>query len=512
MRACRFLTAAILVFSAAPIWADEAEDAFNRLYGSDYNKAVTTPRDTTGAAALAAKLLDAAKTKGTDPGLVALLCDKAYELGSKAPGGYATAAQAMEFLADQAPDRRVECLDKAAALRQRAYEMAKNPDKAKAAEDLFEVLLASADTKTEARATSAAIGLCRRAMLLLGAVGQERKPAVQGRIERLLARQRVEKQAEDLKAKLQAGPEGAASRKELVRLYLVELDDPVQAATFLDDSCDESMRKYIPAVAKGVEDAPELACVELGNWYLGLADKAGPAGKGAMLARAYAYYDRFLTLHKTEDGARSEALLARKKVEEALAKLGEARADAPGPWVDLLRLADPARHAIEGAWELTPGGLSIKDGWGRFAFPCVPEGSYEVTFVMNRVGGNGGAGIVLPVASTGVFFNFEAGGGRFDGAKPGQPAVELLSPGALVAGKDFAFDIRVIQKKDQAEISINLSDKPYLHWQGPVSDLSVPDRAKWLQPLRVSLGTNWSHFVFKSVKMRTLSGKFRILK
>jgi hypothetical protein len=512
MRARRFLTAAILVFSAAPLWGDEAADAFNRLYGSDYNKAVMTPRDTAGAAALVAKLLDAAKTKGTDPGLVALLCDKAYELGSKAPGGYATAAQAMEFLADQAPDRRVECLDKATALRPRAYEMAKNPDKAKVGQELFETLLAAADAKTEAHATADAIGLCRRGMLLLGAVGQERKPAVQGRLERLLARQRVEKQVGNLKAKIQASPDDAATRNDLVRLCLVELDEPVQAATFLDDSCDESMRKYIPAVAKGVEDAPELACVELGNWYLGLADKAGPAGKGAMLARAYAYYDRFLTLHKTEDGARSEALLARQKVEEALAKLGEARADAPGPWVDLLRLADPARHAIEGAWELTPGGLSIKDGWGRFAFPCVPEGSYEVAFVMNRVGGNGGAGIVLPVGSTGLFFNFDPGGGRFDGAKPGQPAVELLSPGAVVTGKDFGFDIRVVQRKDQAEIRINLNDKPYLHWQGPVSDLSVSDRAKWLEPLRVSLGTNWSHFVFKSVRIRTLSGKLRMLK
>jgi hypothetical protein len=175
-------------------------------------------------------------------------------------------------------------------------------------------------------------------------------------------------------------------------------------------------------------------------------------------------------------------------------------------------LADPARHAIEGAWKLDAGGLTIRDGWGKFAFPCVPEGGYEVTFVMNRISGNEGAGIVLPVGSTGVFFNFEPGGGRFDGAKPRQPAVEFLSPGALVTGKDFAFDIRVVQRRDQAEISVNLNDKPYLHWQGTVSDLSVPDRAKWLQPLRVSLGANWSHFVFKSAKIRSLSGKMKMLK
>lgn len=507
MRAWRFLTAAVLLFSALPTWGDEAEDAFNRLYASDYDKALRM-RDT----AFASKLFESAKTKGTDPGLVALLCDKAYELGSKAPSGYATAAQAMEFLADQVPDRRADCLDKTAALRQRLYETAKKPDKAKAGEDLFGALLAAADAKAEAHATADALTLCRRALVLLPTVGQERKPQVQGRIEHLTARQKAEKQVADLKTKLETDSADAATRNELVRLCLVEIDDPAQAAKYLNDSCDEAMRKYIPAVAKGVQDAPELACVELGNWYLGLADKATAAGKGAMMARAYAYYDRFLSLHKAEDAARSEALMARKKVEEALAKLGETRADIPGPWVDLLKLADPAKHAVEGKWELEGGSLSIKPCSGRFVFPCIPQGNYEVMFAMKGVEGNGGGGMLLPVGDTGVFLNFTPGGGRFDGANPGQPTAEQLSPGALVNGKEFTFDIRVIQKKDQAEIAVNLDGKPYLHWQGPQSDLSVPDRVKWLEPLRVSLGTNWTHIIFKTVKIRSLSGKLKMLK
>lgn len=76
MSTTRLVAVAILLCSAAPIWADEAEDAFNRLYASDYDKALRT-RDTT----FAAKLLEAATTKGADASLVALLCDKAYELG-----------------------------------------------------------------------------------------------------------------------------------------------------------------------------------------------------------------------------------------------------------------------------------------------------------------------------------------------------------------------------------------------------------------------------------------------
>lgn len=427
----------------------------------------------------------------------------------KAPSGCATAAQAMELLADQVPDRRADCLDKAAALRQRQYEAAKKRDKAKAAEELLETLLAAADAKAGIHATADAIALYRRALPLASAMGQEKKGEVQSRLDRVLARQRVEKQVGDLKTKLRASPDDTPTRKELVRLCLVELDDPAQAATFLNESCDEPMRKYIPAVAKGVQDAPELACVELGDWYLGLSDKASTTGKGAMMARAYAYYDRFLSLHKTEDSARSEALMARKKVEEGLAKFGETRADVPSPWVDLLKLTDPAKHTIESTWEFKAGAL-VLNGNGRLDFPCVPQGSYELLVVLTGLEGAMISRILLPVGSNGVVVEFGPSGGRMFAARS---AVQMLSTGALIKGQEYALDIRVTQTKDQAEITVNLNDKPYMHCQGPQSGFDIPHDVRPAQPVRVGFGSYGpTRTAFKSVRIRMLAAKMKIMK
>ncbi|MBE3123596.1 MAG: formylglycine-generating enzyme family protein, partial [Planctomycetes bacterium] len=120
--------------------------------------------------------------------------------------------------------------------------------------------------------------------------------------------------------------------REIARLYLVELDNPKAAAEFVDDRCDDETRKYVPAAAKPVGKAPELACKELGDWYRGLADQtSAPASKGAMLRRAKAYYERFMSLHKPNDLARAGTTLMLKKIDGALAKLGPVAEDKSGP-------------------------------------------------------------------------------------------------------------------------------------------------------------------------------------
>jgi formylglycine-generating enzyme required for sulfatase activity len=88
----------------------------------------------------------------------------------------------------------------------------------------------------------------------------------------------------------------------------------------------------VPAATKPLEEAPELACNELGDWYRALAGQAtAPTIKGAMLQRAKAYYERFLELHKADDLARTGASLMMKKIDDALAKLGSAAESRSGP-------------------------------------------------------------------------------------------------------------------------------------------------------------------------------------
>jgi formylglycine-generating enzyme required for sulfatase activity len=326
----RLTLAAILLAGSLPVLADEAADTFNKLYADDLKRVAATPAPADDVA-LAKQLLEAAGKAANQPAFLALLCEKACELAIKDPTGYPTAKAATELLVAGVPEKKVEALQKFAAVYQRSYATARAEAKAKAGEALLEAFNALADAQAAAEDVDGAIAALKQAIAVATSIKSESKAALQAQLAVLVAQQQAEKQIAALKAKLDANPKDAASRKELVRLYLVELNNPAEAAKFVDETLDEATRKYVPAAAKPIEAAPEMACTQLGDWYRGLADQAmAPASKGAMLCRAQAYYQRFLGLHTAADMDRTAATLTLKKIDDALAKLGPAAVGMPG--------------------------------------------------------------------------------------------------------------------------------------------------------------------------------------
>lgn len=326
-----------------PCWADEAQDAFDRLYGNDLKRVAATP-SAADDIALAKQLLDGANAAEKQPAFLAILCDKAYELGAKDPAGCDTALAAMRLEADSVPARRVECLTKVAALYQGQYAKALADAKAKVGEALVQALMNQADAEAAA-GRAAAADTARQALSVATAIKSDSRANIQAWLSTVLstvgARQETQKQVAALKARVLGDPRDSASRKELVRLLLVEEDNPAEAAKYIDESLDEPTRKYVPGAARGVEGAPELACQELGKWYQDLKDRAtSPEGKAAMLGRAHRYWERFLELHSADDLGRTVGTLALKKVEGELAGLGQGGGS---------RKNAPAGHSVQGA-------------------------------------------------------------------------------------------------------------------------------------------------------------------
>jgi formylglycine-generating enzyme required for sulfatase activity len=231
----------------------------------------------------------------------------------------------MDLLAAQVPAKKAECLEKNVAIYQRQYVQARGEAKVKAGEEVIAALGDLAETQVAAGHAADAGTTLRQAIAVATAVKSEHRAALQARLAGMAQQQQSEKQIAALKAKLEADPADDAARKELVRLYLVEMDAPAEAAKYIGESLDEATRKYLPAAAKPMEDAPELACRELGDWYNGLADQAAaPSSKAAMLQRAQGYYERYLVLHTDKDLGRTAAALTLKRIEDALEKLGPA--------------------------------------------------------------------------------------------------------------------------------------------------------------------------------------------
>jgi hypothetical protein len=305
----------------------EAEKVFGEVYGADIKRAKATS-DTRDDVELAARLLKAAGEVSTAPEFVAVLCEKAYELATVSPDGFKTAVDAMELESSKFPDKADACYDRILEVRQKQFDLGRGNARVKAGEALIDVLM----TAVEMRAASApadALALCRRAQSVARLVNSEAKGVIDARMASLGQLTKIVREADGLKKQLESGPQNAAVREKLVRLCLVDMDNPAEAAIYVEGVSDEALRKYVPAAAKPIDSAPEMACMELGDWYRTLADSAPPAAKSAMLARAQGYYQRFLRLHEAADISRTKAAMILKNVEEEMKRVGSADVKAP---------------------------------------------------------------------------------------------------------------------------------------------------------------------------------------
>jgi hypothetical protein len=506
-----------LAFAAPALAApeDEALQAFNSLYGEEVKRALATP-DTADDAALADKLLEAAKSVAGQPALMVVLCEKAAELGKSNPAGRATAIQSLELLAEKVPDRKAACIEKIAGLRQAAYDVALPDAKTQAGEALIATLLDLTDAKTQADDATAASDACRKALALAIALKSDSKASVQAKMEYLAAWQKTSQQVAALKTRLQSAPTDAATRAELVKTLLVDLDNPAAAAKFVDTSLDATLQKFVPAAAKGVEQTPELACKELGDWYRGMADQAAGAAKTPLVARARAYYGRFLSLHAAEDLARAQVTLAAKKLDEAPTEVakadipkadttskaaGTSKAGATGKaaatgaaaaaagdilaakqWYDVLKYVDTNKDPVFGTmpigWRRDQGTIvctnSGYDSESRITVPVMPQGGYDLQLRLAMGHAHGNAGIYLPVGASSVML-------RLNGSGPS--GLEYVnnrsayyngtgSSTTFAINRAYTVDVRVTLTGDQAAIVATIDGKPLVNWSGAQSVLS----------------------------------------
>jgi len=520
---------------AADKAARAAAEAFERLYGQDVERVrgTTDPADDV---ALAQRLLAAAREATGTPALLTVLCEKACDLAAHHPQGYATAVEAAEFLASQVPAQAPACAERVVEVRQKAFAVAEGDAKAAAGEALIDSLLAVADAHVEAGTYPQGISALKRAAGIARAVGSGRLPLIDARRERAQFLLRTQRDIANMAALLERDPKNAAARGKLVRLYLVQRDDPAAAATHLEGVEDKSLTKYVPAAGKGVDAAPELACVELGDWYRGLGENAPTPAKRAMFARAKAYYERFLALHASEDLERTTATLGLKKVEGLLAALGPApeavagggktapampsEAAAlpkdgvikPGEWVDLLPLVDVTK---EGASRHGDAVTIRSEGGGRqFGVPVAPAGDYQFVVDFVRTKGNETVWVNVPVGDrrahikVGDKRNTIGGIANVNGKDITDPKNPTrVKPCALKNNTPYRMEVDVAVRGDPVGITVRLNGQPFVQWQGSPSALPI---SNW--QVGFHFGAWNSTVAFRNARLKMLSGEAKVLR
>jgi hypothetical protein len=330
-RIAQYLIACLLLPAlTAPAWADEAADAFALRFGDEYGAALASP-DLRIGAALAAKFLDVAKSSTTRLDLACLLCDRAFELGRRHVDGYKTAIAAMSLEGEKAPDRKDACREKILGLYMGEYVKTYGPMRARAGDIIARMLMGYGDEKAGAGEWEGAVNYYRRAAAIAPQMGSAVRGELQPKLDAATARLVALRQLNALKDAVRLDPQNRQVRTDLVRLYIVDYDDPTTAAKFLDLTQDDPMNKMVLLAAMSLEKLPERACVALGDWYSSFFEKASPHGKLIVMERAKTYYRRFLELHASEDAARTEVTQSLDKVLAVLGQPASAPSVAPVP-------------------------------------------------------------------------------------------------------------------------------------------------------------------------------------
>ena len=492
--------------AAAKEEAEKAAQAFQSLYGEELKRVAAT-RDVSDDLALAAKLLEAARAADAQPALLAVLCEKCFDLAAQDPKGYDTTVAAAELLARKVPERAEALRERVLAVRQRQYDAARGDARNVAGEALIKCLTDVAAARTGAGAFDEAAKFYRQALTVARAIRSASADWIGAQIKRLGEQQRVAVNLPRLVANLKANSDNREARDHLIRLLLVDLDTPAEAAKYLDDKCDPSLCKYVPAAARPVEDAPEAACVELADWYRQLAATAIPASKVGVLVRARGYYERFLDLHKIADLDRTKVELALKKVDEDLKALGWTQ--PPGPWIDVLKATTAENLRAWGDFKRTEAGIvSGPKDLCRASLPICPVGNYELEVKLTRVTG-GDMGIIMPVGDTmpALFLGDRHSGLQLIRGKTASENETKTSAAAIKNGQAVTMGVKVLLDGDKATIAVTLDGKPYINWTGPQSALSTEKYGEMPGKGAVGLKSYMSNVICSGARVRMLSGK-----
>lgn len=482
--------AVVLLAAASALAADDAESSkklFNDLFGAEIARVERTPSPTDDIE-LAGRLWEAVDTAGEKPELAKILCETTVRLASKAPEGYPTAIAAQERLIDlnaDDPSKQVEAL---LEMRYRQVQTLRGDEKKDAAADYIDAALDAADRLDESGDIAGAITLLRKAQRVAPMTGDPASRTMIGDALRALASKQASlNQAEQLKKKLRANPEDQATATELIRICIVDLDDPAEAFKYSMLVKDEKLKANVKTATLEVDAVEPLAAMEAASWYLSLVQSAREqAIKLALLERAGALYDRFLDSDDAQGLRRTKAELDRKKVDTEIEKIEAAIAKTQGttggPWVDALKNIDMSDYNNRAWMRKGKAIISKIDRDEVLEFEHQPKGSYEYRVKLARVEGPGHIGIIFSVPNARsnwqtCTFVCQGADGEYSGLErvDGKTFARNTSTGRggwLPAGKTVTVRVVVEVKGNEVQVTGYVGSKRKTKWKGNASRLS----------------------------------------
>jgi hypothetical protein len=195
---------------------------------------------------------------------------------------------------------------------------------------------------------------------------------------------------------------------------------------------------------------------------------------------------------------------------------GYAGAPQKEPDVDLLKLIDPAKDAVEGTWRLTGGKLQTTGRpFNRIEIPYVPPAEYDLKMVVEKVGmiGSFTLGLAFDDTQWSAVLDAQAEGKNKSGLDlvEGNPfnLNETTHTAALFAEKRKS-TLLVSVRKDR--VTVTVDEKKIIDWKADYERLTL--YPGWRVPHKnvLFLGSWTAIFRFDQMELHPVTGKGRALR
>lgn len=394
LRNTSILLMGIMVWASYAV-ADTASD-YKSLFGAEDEK-VSASGATGDDLAFANKLMNNAAELSAEPAFQAYLYLKVIHFAEKHPKGFDTVFQALTQYETVAPKLKSPPMAPDAwqaeklRLYEKAYKTASYATKMQVAPLYLELLLKRMTQSQEARETQEAIRFCQLAEKLARSLRSPQLAEIQTIRGMLASDAHKEARREALQRRLALYPNKLATRKTLLLLCLIEMDDPDTAVKLSHPSLGESWVAGLTLLAENPMSTLPASQFALAEWYENVVTPAATqAQKPQALQLAIGAYDLVLANEATPKALqlrtqlnRAKAVKAYNKIspnnlpDDAVLALNFSRSDlrAKSGKTYLRDLSGSDNHALLTGVKLAPGkaGLCVVTTGGKGSVVRIPN-------------------------------------------------------------------------------------------------------------------------------------------
>ncbi len=293
--------------------------AFARRFGPDMLRVQQTESPTDDAQ-LAELMIDAASETGVDRAVAMFMLEKAFEFASKHPVGYRHLVTAGKRLARMDASRKLDLTRAVVELSEKWY--GSEQPGAPTADDMVERYLDLANAHIDQVQGDQAEKALRAAGELTALCEDPPIREIADRREEAALQIRLQKRIDRLAEKLQTTADDQQTLRQLVSVYVYELDRPARAMKYAERLADQAFTRSVAMAARPLRRLSQKELLDLAGWYADRgADPKNP-NRPAMCIRARLYYEQYLATHLNQDDQRLAALKRKNAVDEQLDELG----------------------------------------------------------------------------------------------------------------------------------------------------------------------------------------------